>query len=138
MQENKDLVRRYYDEVLTGRNRDLLEQLVDPSFVSHIPGGAVVGAAVYAAAVDATHAAFADLVVTVHDQVAEQDKVVTRWSAAGTHTGSFAGVAATGRAVTVTGIHIHRILNGRFTEHWEELNQLGALRQMGAFGEAAR
>ena len=134
MDENKTLVRRYYDEVLTGRDRGLLEQLVDPSFVSHISGGPDVGADVYAAAVDATHTAFLDLVVTVHDQIAEEDKVVTRWSATGTQTGSFAGVTATGRSITVTGIHIHRVLDGRLLEHWEELNLLSALRQMGALG----
>jgi steroid delta-isomerase-like uncharacterized protein len=134
LNENRTLVRRYYDEVLTGRDRGLLEHLVDPSFVSHISGGPDVGADVYAAAVGATHAAFPDLVVTVCDQVAEGDKVVTRWSATGTQTGSFAGVPGTGRSITVTGIHIHRVLDGRLVEHWEELNQLGALRQMGALG----
>jgi steroid delta-isomerase-like uncharacterized protein len=131
LDENKALVRRYYDEVLTGRDRELLGQLVDPSFVSHISGGADVGVGVYAAAVAATHAAFPDLAVTVHDQVAEEDKVVSRWSATGTHTGGFAGVAATGRSITVTGIHIHRVRDGRLVEHWEELNLYGALQQMG-------
>jgi steroid delta-isomerase-like uncharacterized protein len=129
--ENKALVRRYYDEVLTGRDRDLLTQLLDPSFVSHVPGGSDVGADAYTAAVQATHAAFPALAVTVHDQVAEDDKVVTRWSASGIHAGDFAGVPATGRPVTVTGIHIHRVRRGRLVEHWEELNLLGVLRQLG-------
>ena len=130
-EENKALVRRYYQEVLAGRNRDLLARLLDSSFVSHVPGGPAAGAGAYTAAVDATHAAFPDLVVTVHDQVAEEDKVVTRWSATGTHAGDFAGVPATGRRVTVTGIHIHRVRRGRLIEHWEELDLLGLLRQLG-------
>jgi steroid delta-isomerase-like uncharacterized protein len=100
--------------------------------VSHVSGGSDVGAGAYSAAVEATHAAFPALVVTVHDQVAEGDKVVTRWSASGTHAGDFAGVPATGRLVTVTGIHIHRVRYGRLAEHWEELNLLGVLRQLGA------
>lgn len=132
--ENKALVRRYYDEVLTGRDRSLLTQLLDPSFVSHVSGGPDAGAAAYATAVGATHAAFPDLTVTVHDQVAEDDRVVTRWSATGTHAGDFAGLAATGRLVTVTGIHIHRIRDGRLAEHWEELNLAGVLRQLGLLG----
>ena len=103
----------------------------DPGFVSHAPGGADAGAGTYAAAVDATHAAFPDLVVTVHDQVAEEDRVVTRWSATGTHAGDFVGVPATGRLITVSGIHIHRVRHGRLAEHWEELNLLGMLRQLG-------
>ncbi len=115
LEDNKALVRRYYEEVLTGRDRGLLAQLLDPSFVSHVSGGPVVGIGVYTAAVEATHGAFADLVVTVEDQVAERDRVTTRWRASGTHTGSFAGVAAT-------------------VEHWEELDQLGLLRQMGVLG----
>jgi len=130
-EENKALVRRYYQEVLTGRDRDLLARLLDPAFVSHVSGGPDAEAGAYAAAVDATHVAFPDLVVTVHDQVAEDDKVATRWSATGTHAGDFAGVPATGRLVTVTGIHIHRVRHGRLIEHWEELNVLGVLRQLG-------
>jgi len=129
--ESKALVRRYYDEVLTGSDRQLLARLLDPSFVSHVSGGPDAGAEAYTAAVDATHAAFPDLVVTVHDQVAEDDKVVTRWSATGTHAGDFAGVPATGRPVAVSGIHIHRVRGGRLIEHWEELNLLGVLRQIG-------
>ena len=129
--ENKALVRRYYDEILTGSDRKLLARLLDPAFVSHVSSGPDAGAEAYAAAVAATHAAFPDLVVTVHDQVAEDDKVVTRWSATGTHTGDFAGVPATGRVITVSGIHIHRIRHGRLVEHWEELNLLGVLRQLG-------
>ena len=131
LEENKALVRRYYQEVLTGRDRGLLARLLDPSFVSHVSGGPDARAGAYAAAVAATHAAFPDLVVTVHDQVAEEDKVVTRWSATGTHAGDFAGVPATGRLVTVSGIHIHRVRHGRLIEHWEELNLLGVLRQLG-------
>jgi len=129
--ENKALVRRYYDEVLTARNRSLLGQLLDPSFVSHVSGGADAGAEAYAAALDATFAAFPDLAATVHDQVAEDDKVVTRWSAIGTHQGDFAGVPASGHAITVTGIHIHRVRRGRLVEHWEELSMLSVLRQLG-------
>jgi predicted ester cyclase len=70
-------------------------------------------------------------VVTVHDQVAVEDKAATRWSATGNHAGDFAGVPATGRLVTVTGIHIHRVRYGRLIEHWEELDLLGVLRQLG-------
>jgi steroid delta-isomerase-like uncharacterized protein len=132
LEENKALARRYYDEVLTGRQHQLLDELLGAGFVSHVSGGPEVGIEVYAAAVAATHAAFADLVVTVLDQVAEADKVVTRWSATGRQTGSFAGVPATGRLLTVTGIHIHRVRSGRLVEHWEELDILGALRQLGA------
>ena len=131
---NKMLVRRYYDEVLSGRNEALLSELLDPEFISHGPGGIAVGGEGYALAVAATHAAFEDLVVVVYDQVAENDKVVTRWSATGTQTGVYVGVPASHREVTVSGIHIHTVRHARLIEHWEEVDALGALRQMGALG----
>ena len=130
LEQNKALVRRYYDEVLTGRDRQLLDQLLDASFISHVSGGPDAIVETYVAAVDTTLAAFADLEVKVEDQIAEGDKVATRWRATGTHTGTFAGVGGTGRVITVTGIHVHRVAQGRLVEHWEELNLLGALRQM--------
>jgi predicted ester cyclase len=68
--------------------------------------------------------------MTVHDQVAEGDRVMDG-GALPTHAEDFAGVPATGRLVTVTGIHIHRIRHGRLIEHWEDLNLLGLLRQLG-------
>lgn len=130
--ENKALVRSYYESVLAGRDRALLERLLDPAFVSHDASGATVGRDRYATAVAVTHAAFGDLAVTVHDQVAEDDRVVTRWSATGTHRADFAGVPATGRRITVSGIHIHRLQDGRFVEHWEMLDLVGLLRQLQA------
>ena len=68
------------------------------------------------------------------DQIAEGDKVVTRWRADGTHGGPFAGIPASGRPVTVTAIHVHRVEGGRLAEHWEALDQLGLMRQLGALG----
>ncbi len=130
--ENKGLVRSYYEGVLAGRDRALLERLLDPAFVSHDASGATVGRDRYATAVAVTHAAFGDLAVTAHDQVAEDDRVVTRWSATGTHRADFAGVPATGRRITVSGIHIHRLQDGRFVEHWEMLDLVGLLRQLQA------
>jgi steroid delta-isomerase-like uncharacterized protein len=130
--ETKGLVRSYYEGVLAGRDRALLERLLDPAFVSHDASGATVGRDRYATAVAVTHAAFGDLAVTVHDQVAEDDRVVTRWSATGTHRADFAGVPATGRRITVSGIHIHRLQDGRFVEHWEMLDLVGLLRQLQA------
>ena len=74
-----------------------------------------------------------DLAVTAEDQVAEADGVATRWSASGTQLGSFAGAAPSGRCITVTGMHFHRVARGRLVEHWE-LNQLGALRPISVLG----
>jgi steroid delta-isomerase-like uncharacterized protein len=130
----KSLVARYYDEVLTGRDLGALDELLAPEFRSHLPDGTGLDRDAYRSAVAASHLAFPDLVVEVEAQLAEADLVATRWRAHGTHRGTFAGVAATGRPVAVTAIHIHRIAGGRLTEHWEEIDLLGLFRQLGALG----
>lgn len=68
---------------------------------------------------------------TVHDVIAENDKVVVRWTNAGTHVGEFAGIPATGRAFTIGGIDIYRVSEGRLCEHWHQLDQLSMLGQLG-------
>ena len=68
--------------------------------------------------VTAYRAAFADLQVTLEDQLAEEDKVVTRWTLRGTHSGEFLGLAPTGDEVKVSGIEFDRIVGGRIDEAW--------------------
>jgi steroid delta-isomerase-like uncharacterized protein len=132
--ENKALVARYFEQVLTRGDVAALDDLLAPGFRSWLPDGSSVGAGPYRDAVLASRQAFPDLAVTVLDQVAEADRVATRWQAHGTHRGTFAGVPATGRPITITAIHIHRVADGRFTEHWEAINLLPMLRQLGAVG----
>jgi steroid delta-isomerase-like uncharacterized protein len=73
-----------------------------------------------------------DYNVTVDDQIAENDKVVTRWTARGTHKGKFQGIAPTGRQVSVTGMTISRFVDGKIAESWIELDTLSLMRQLGA------
>jgi steroid delta-isomerase-like uncharacterized protein len=68
---------------------------------------------------------------TVHDVVAEGDKVVVRWTNAGTHVGAFAGIPATGQTFTIGGIDIYRVTDGRLSEHWHQIDQLSMLGQLG-------
>lgn len=68
---------------------------------------------------------------TVHDVIAEGDKVVVRWTNAGTHVGEFAGIPATGQTFTIGGIDIYRVAGGRLCEHWHQLDQLSMLGQLG-------
>jgi predicted ester cyclase len=74
--------------------------------------------------------AFPDLIVTVEDQVAEGNRVSTRWWASGTHAGTFAGNAPTGRTVTISGIDIHQVERGRIAKLWEELDVASLLAQL--------
>jgi len=69
--------------------------------------------------------------MTVEDVIAEEDRVVVRWTAQGTQQGELLGVPPTGKQVTVTGIDVYRIENGRTAEHWGNFDQLGMLQQLG-------
>jgi steroid delta-isomerase-like uncharacterized protein len=72
---------------------------------------------------------------TVEDQVAEGDKVVTRWRARGTHQGDLGPIAATGRSFDVAGITIERVDDGRIAEVWVVRDWLGFLQQLGVLPE---
>jgi predicted ester cyclase len=80
-----------------------------------------------------------DLTYTVEDQVAEGDKVVSRYRVSGTHQGEFFGVLGTGNRVEFTGIQIDRFdESGKMVEEWPEYDLLGAMRQIGAIPEPAQ
>jgi predicted ester cyclase len=75
------------------------------------------------------------------DQIAQGDRVVTRWTAHARHMGEFQGVPPTGRQVTMTGIDIDRLANGKVVECWPMMDELSVLQQLGVVpmpGEGAR
>jgi steroid delta-isomerase-like uncharacterized protein len=74
---------------------------------------------------------------TIEDLVAEGDRVVVRWTNAGTHVGEFAGIPATGKTFTIAGVDIYRVADGRLHEHWHVIDQLSMLGQLGLLPEAA-
>jgi predicted ester cyclase len=126
----RQLVRFYFEEVLTQRRIDRLDELLDPSFRSYAPSGESIDRHQYQAAVTATLAAFPDLAVTIEEQVAERDLVATRWTATGTHSGALFGIGPTKRRVRVSAMHMHRVRGGRLIEHWEVIDLHGLLAQL--------
>ena len=127
---SKRLVQRYYEDVLAGRRLDVMDKLVAPGFVGHDPAGGMMDRKGYVVAVRMLHNAFGELAVSIDDQVAEHDRVTTRWSAVGTHVGTFAGIPPTGRAIVMAGIDIHRIDGDRLVELWEQLDLSAIISQM--------
>ena len=125
---NKALVRRYYEEVLSQGQLQVFDDLADPNFVSYLADGNKISLDIYKQAIAGTLAAIADLNVTIEDQIAEDDKVVTRWKVTGTPQVEFAGIKPNGKPITITAIHIHRVQNGKLIEHWEAIN-LHAVKQ---------
>jgi steroid delta-isomerase-like uncharacterized protein len=73
----------------------------------------------------------------IEDVIAEDDRIVVRWTNSGTHVGEFAGIPATGRTFTISGIDIYRVADGQLCEHWHVIDQLSMLGQLGLLPEAA-
>src|SRR5688500_18885640 len=119
---NKVLVRRYYEEVLNQRQLHVFDELANPSFVSYLADGNSITLDIYEQAIAGTLTVIPDLKVTVEDQIAEDDKVVTRWKAIGTPQVEFAGIKPNSKPVTITAINIHRMQNGKIVEQWEAIN----------------
>ncbi len=130
VEENKALIRRYAEE-FNRRNDAFLEEYFGPGYVYHGSMGDWDKQA-FIEFHNSMLAAFPDAEMTIRDQVAEGDKVVTRLEVRGTHRGEFQGIAPTGRDTTTTGIIISRFEQGRVVEEWEELNMLGLMQQIGA------
>jgi predicted ester cyclase len=122
---NKALVRRVIEELFTKHNVELIDEFF-PDCVYRAPAvGELRGEA-------SVLAAFPDGRWTVEDQLAEGDKVVTRWSFTGIHRGNLMGIAPTGKQVTTSGVMIDRIVGGKIAEEWEEYDALGMMQQLDA------
>jgi predicted ester cyclase len=88
--------------------------------------------------VSSYRAAYSDARITIDDQIAERDMVATRWTGRGTHDGDLMGIAPTGKQVTVSGLTLSRLSNGKVVEEWTNWDTLGMLQQLGAVPELAR
>ena len=106
----------------------MADELYAPNFVYHDPlsGEDWHGPESVKQYAAMMHAAFPNLYYTVEDQIAEGDKVATRYAAGGTHQGELMGIAPTGERVEITGISVMRINGGKIEEIWENYVWKGA------------
>ena len=137
-EDNKAVVLHFVEEVQGKHRLDLVNDMLHPDYIDHAqPGGLPPAPGV----TDAREAfkrffrvmlqAFPDLDVTIEDQIAEGDKVVTRKIFHGTHRGELWGQPATGKRVNLEVIDIFRVHEGKIIEHWAELDLLALGRQLG-------
>ena len=111
---------------------DALAEVYAEDIVVHEPDEDVRGVEGLKQFVTMIRSAIPDLHITLEDDIAEGDKVVSRWSAQGTHQGELMGIAPTGNQMMITGITIHRIEEGKIVEEWENWDALGLMQQIGA------
>jgi len=132
---NKATVRRYYEEVHNQGKRDVLNEIAVEDYVEHNPfPGQRQGLAGFYQWVEMLQTAFT-MNFTIEDMIAEGDKVVVRWTNHNVHHGVFMGIPATGKSVIVSGIDIHLLRNGKLAEHWDVVDTLSLLQQLGVLPE---
>jgi steroid delta-isomerase-like uncharacterized protein len=130
-EQNKAILRQAYDAI-NRNDLDALDEMVASDITDHDPApGQAPGLEGVKDYFSSLHAAFPDVHMEVEDMIAEGDKVVARVSVGGTHQGEFMGIAPTGNRVTITGIDILRITDGKVVEHWGKFDDLGMMQQLG-------
>ncbi len=141
-EENKEKARRLYEEAFAQGKKEVIDEVLASDFVCYDPNseaGEVRGAETVKGEIEYFHNAFPDFFWRVEEQVAEGDKVTTRYTMGGTHQGEFFGVAATGRRGEISGINIDRFdESGKLVEEWASYDALGIMRQLGAIPEAGQ
>lgn len=136
-EENREVVRRAYEELWNERNVEVVDELATEDFLNHAaPPGRQRGRQGLKDVVRMFENAFPDFRYEVEDVISEGEKVAVRDVFVGTHQGDFMGIPATGNRVTMEAIHIFRFEVGRMAEHWVARDDLGMMRQLGALSTA--
>ena len=133
-QQNKALIRRFYEEVWGKGNFDVAEEVFAADYVRHDlrPGNPLPGPAGQKRIAADFRTAFPDLRMTVDLMVAEGDMVVARWTTEGANIGPWGSVPPTGKHVKFCGVNIFRVENGKIVEIWNHRDDLGVMQQLGA------
>jgi steroid delta-isomerase-like uncharacterized protein len=134
----EELALRWHEEAINEGDLAVIDELVSPDVVHHagtFPDG--VGPETIKTVLGALLTGFPDVQHTIEQMMSDDEHVVVRWQAEGTHEGEFQGLAPTGKRVTWTGINIFRVECGRIVESWAEVDGLGRLQQLGVVGTPA-
>lgn len=127
---NKEVAKRFIEEVFNDGNYHMTDDLLAENFVAHV-GGSEHNHAEFTAMIIAYRNGFPDYHCSIDDQIAESDQVVTRWTFSGTHDGQLMGIPPTGKRLTVTGVAVDRIADGKLLESWLEMDTLRMLQDLG-------
>ena len=132
-EENKAKVRRLYSGLSSQGDLSVADGLVAENFVDHNPPGPGIapGREGFKQVFAGFLSAFPDMAITIDDQVAEGDKVVTRITASGTHQGDYMGMPATGKSFSIGAVDIFRFEGGKIVERWGQGDTMGMMQQLG-------
>ncbi len=131
----KERARAFIEEAWSKGNLAIVDEMLAPDYVNHSPleSDQPAGREGYKRAIVTLRTGFPDLTSTVEEVLVEGDRVVTRYTARGTHVGTFQGVAPTGKRIEASGTTIDRYAGGRIVETWDSFDLLAVYRQIGVF-----
>jgi steroid delta-isomerase-like uncharacterized protein len=132
---NRRIARRFFDEVFSRGNLDVIDEIFDPDYVGHSSaafGKPINGPEGIREFVSMYRAAFPNIHFESEDVIATDDQVVVRWTTEGTHKGDLKGIKPTGKHIRVSGIGVADIVNERIRVSRSEVNMLDMLQQLGA------
>lgn len=134
--ENEAMVAKYFGDLMSGGKMQLIDEMFADNFLFHIPTlpEPMKGKEGMHTFVSRLRTGFPDICFTVERQIAEGDKVAARWFIEGTHRGPFLGMPATGNHIKDQGVDIFIFADGKISEIWVNENDLGLMKQLGAFG----
>jgi steroid delta-isomerase-like uncharacterized protein len=132
VESNKQVVERFVREVLQQGSKPAVDELVATDFTSHSWPSTGDGRADLKAAIDRVAKALADPEFVIEDTIAEGDRVVVRVTSSATQVGEFMGMPASGKRYSIGEIHIFRVRDGQLVEHWDQLDAMGMMKQLGA------
>jgi steroid delta-isomerase-like uncharacterized protein len=130
-EQNKQMVRRTFEANWNRGDFAVIDERFSADYVGHSateihgPEGGKQFTAMM-------RSAFPDFHYTVEEEIGEGDRVVHRWTVRATHEGEFQGLPPTGKQVTITGISIYRVADGKLVEGWTNADMLGLMQQLGA------
>jgi steroid delta-isomerase-like uncharacterized protein len=136
-EEERDLGQRWFEEVWNRGRRDAIPEMLAPDAVLHEAGLDSVGPDGFYPLFDRIHAAMDEIQTTVHETIAEGDRLCVRWSFTAKHSGPGLGIPASGKTIHVTGITIMRIADGKAVEGWQNWDMLGMMEQIRGTARAA-
>lgn len=132
MAKNILAIAMQFYEMYNTADVDMLDKLLAPHYVGQVNGREIVGVEAAKGVIGGFMTAFPDAHYTVHDTIASDDKVVTRWTATATHAGAFAGMEPTHKQVTMQGITIFQIAEDKITALWNMWDVFGLMQQLQA------
>ena len=132
LERNKALVRRFIDEIFLKGDFSAVDELLTDDFTPHTWGDMQPGREGLKEAITRVSAGLTDARMTIHDVIAEDDRVAVRLTSSAKQTGEFMGMPPSGKRYEIGEIHIFRLRDGRVAEHWHQADFMGMMRQLGA------